>query len=159
MGKITISLVILMISLLSAQAVNADDFALVALGLCSQIELYTNQTADYTLTKCIPHLADGPRSIDFILVSEKPVFSHEDAKKAWLLVAVSAVGKVMNDHPDMTIENVIVSDANLMKMRKSYRLPGGLCKDLQRKLYYGEVTLDRAYATIMRAIKDYPPKK
>lgn len=131
------------------------------LELCWDIQNYINILVDYTTTKCIPSRAEKKDVVSFILISEKPVFSSEDAKKAWLLVVVGAVGKVMNDRPNIEGDEVIVSDVNLTRQYRYYSFPVNLAKNLQGQLYRNEISLDRCYTDLTRKMnfKKIEPKK
>jgi hypothetical protein len=105
--------------------IQADE-ALEASGLCYKIQNFLNALATYTDTLCIPAL--GQQGVTFLLLSKGPILSVEASKKAWLVVTVGAVGKVMNMH-----HTVKASDMKLMKNRQGFKYPVDLAKRLQRQ--------------------------
>jgi hypothetical protein len=93
-----------------ASVIQADE-ALEASGLCYKIQNFINALATYTDTLCIPAL--GQQGVTFLLLSKEPILSVEASKKAWLVVTVGAVGKVMNMHHTVKASEVYVSDMKL----------------------------------------------
>ncbi|MDP2383713.1 MAG: hypothetical protein Q8N00_13020 [Nitrospirota bacterium] len=129
------------------------DEVLEAAGLCHKIENLMNALVDYTNTKCLPTSDRG--ALNFILISEKSIFSVEASKKAWLIVTVGAVGKVMNTHQKIKSSDVFVSDLNMMKNRKSYKYPIALAKRLQRQAQADQIGIEELYKQLNRALVPY----
>jgi hypothetical protein len=129
------------------------DEALEAAGLCHKIENFMNALVDYTNTKCLPAADRG--ALSFILISEKSIFSVEASKKAWLIVTVGAVGKVMNTHKSIKSSDVFVSDLNMMKDRKSYKYPTALAKSLQRQAETDQIGIEDLYKQLHKALVPY----
>jgi hypothetical protein len=93
--------------------------------LCYRIEDFVNALVDYTTTQCIPAPEDQKKDlVSFILVSGKPIFNLEAAKKGWLVAVVAAVGKVMRDNPKLPAGKVIVTDTSLLKQRRGFWFEG-----------------------------------
>jgi hypothetical protein len=127
--------------------------------ICYEIQNYVNALVDYTRTSCVPAAGEG--ALSFIVISSEPVFSVEASKKAWLLVVVAAVGKLMNDQPAVKIDKLFVSDANLMKGRVAYSFPATLTRSLQSKVFNGEMQVETMYAQIGKNLvrKDIPGQR
>ena len=117
-----------------------------------------NAIVDYTQTRCFP-TGGKAGAFSFIVVSSAPVFSVEASKKAWQLVVVAAVGKLLNDRPTYKMDELIVSDTNLMKDRVGYALPASLAKSLQSRMFNGRTNLDAAYAEIQKSLVQFPKKQ
>jgi hypothetical protein len=130
------------------------DETLQAMGVCHQIESNINALVDYTTTKCFPGSGEKRSAIGLILIADKPIFSVEPSKKAWLLVAIAAVGKFMNDHPNIEIEKIFLSDANLMKTRKGFSFRAIFAKVLQKKVYDDQFDLEEMYRQINLELKE-----
>ena len=130
-------------------AIQADE-ALEASGLCYKIQNFINALAKYTDTLCIPGL--GQEGVIFLLLSKEPIFSVEASKKAWLVVTVGAVGKVMNMHQTIKASEVYVSDMNLMKNRLGFKYPVDLAKRLQQQAAEAQLEIDEFYGQLNRAL-------
>jgi hypothetical protein len=125
------ALVLSSVVTLQVSVIQADE-ALEASGLCYKIQNFINALAKYTDTLCIPGL--GQQGVTFLLLSKEPIFSGEASKKAWLVVTVGAVGKVMNMHHSIKASEVYVSDMGLMKNRQGFKYPVDLSpKDFNNK--------------------------
>ncbi len=131
----------------------SKDDALIAMGLCSEMERLINTLVDYTSTKCIPAL--DKNGTNFIFVSEKPVFSVPASEKAWALVVAAAVGKTMNYNSSYKSNEVFVADAGMAKDKKFYKFDTDLAKSLQRKVYSGEVSPDVMWIQLKAALTPY----
>lgn len=94
--------------------------------MCYQIEKTINALVDYTQTSCLPTGAKQKNAYSFILLSSQPVFSIEPSKKAWLLVAVAAVGDILNKSESVKADELWLSDVNLMKNRVAHVFPAPL---------------------------------
>ena len=129
--------------------IQADE-ALEASGLCYKIQNFINALAKYTDTLCIPAL--GQQGVTFLLLSKEPIFSVEASKKAWLVVTVGAVGKVMNMHQTIKASEVYVSDMNLMKNRLGFKYPVDLAKRLQQQAAEAQLEIDEFYGQLNRAL-------
>jgi len=129
--------------------IQADE-ALEAAGLCCKIQNVINALAKYTDTLCIPAL--GQQGVTFLLLSKEPIFSVGASKKAWLVVTVGAVGKVMNLHHTIKASEVYVSDMNLMKNRQGFTYPVDLAKRLQRQAAEERLELDELYGQLNSAL-------
>ena len=86
------------------------------------------------------------------LLSKEPIFSGEASKKAWLVVTVGAVGKVMNMHHTIKASEVYVSDMNLMKNRHGFKYPVDLAKRLQQQAAEEQLEIDEFYRQLNRAL-------
>lgn len=119
--------------------------------ICGEVQAVVNEMVDYTRTSCIP--AGGKAgAISFICISDKPVFSVEASKKAWMLVMVASLGKTLNEQPSVKVDELYLSDANLMKNRTAYVLRAELARSLQRQIYSDQISLDEMYSTISRSL-------
>ncbi len=127
--------------------------------LCYEIENFINPMFNATFTKCLPPAGMEPGTTSLILISEKRVFSDEAAKKAWLVAVVGAVGYVANQHHDLRLHNVIVSDVARMKERRAWKLPGETVKSLQRRVHDGEINFDQFIIGILGAMQEMPHRQ
>lgn len=137
-----------------AAEINKDD-ALIAMGYCKQIEGYVNALVDYTLTTCLP--SQGDRGKSFIFISSKPVLSVEASKKAWMIGIVGAFGKTFNERPSYKTDTIYFSDVNNAKNRKYKSLDAAIGKDLQKKAYDGQITLETMWSRMTAAMKEVQP--
>jgi hypothetical protein len=140
---------ILFVVTCQVSVIQADE-ALEASGLCYKIQNFINALATYTDTLCIPAL--GQQGVTFLLLSKEPILSVEASKKAWLVVTVGAVGKVMNMHQTVKASEVYVSDMKLMKNRQGFKYPVDLAKRLQRQAAEEPLQLDELYGQLNRAL-------
>jgi hypothetical protein len=124
-----------------------------AKALCYEIQNYTNALADFTQTSCLPSSGKVPGAYSFIILSNKPIFSGEATKKAWLLVVVASVGKILNENSNLKAGDVFLSDSILIKDRKCYLLSGPLVKTLQRKVKTDQMDLDGMYRAILKNMR------
>lgn len=153
-------LAILTLGVPSASNAASNNDALVALGLCKDMEQQVDAIVDYTQTKCIPALSDHGNN--FIFVSSKPVFSVEAAEKAWILIVTSAYGHEFNKMSDYRVGNVYLADTTMVPALRYYVLSGELAKKLQKEMYEGQVTPATAWDRIVASMKPYkgsPQKK
>jgi hypothetical protein len=117
--------------------------------ICYEVQNAVNALVDYTETSCLPG-GGKAGALSFIVVSSQPVFSAEASKKAWLMVVVASVGKTLSERPSLKVDELWLSDSNLMKNRVAYSFPAALAKSLQRKVSSGQIDLERFYAAITR---------
>jgi hypothetical protein len=143
------TLILFSVVTLHVPVIQADE-ALEASGLCYKIQNFINALANYTDTLCIPAL--GQQGVTFLLLSKKPILSVEASKKAWLIVTVGAVGKVMTMHHTIKASEVYVSDMNLMKNRQGFKYPVDLAKRLQRQAAEERLELDELYDQLNTAL-------
>jgi hypothetical protein len=94
----------------------------------------------------------GQQGVTFLLLSKEPIFSVEASKKAWLVVTVGAVGKVMNLHHTIKAAEVYVSDMDLLKNRQGFKYPVDLAKRLQRQAAEERLGLDELYGQLNSAL-------
>ena len=121
--------------------------------ICYEVEKSVNALAAPTTTSCVPSKGPTAGSISFLVICNQPVFSTEGAKKAWLLVAVGAVGKSLNDRPAVKADELWLSDLNQTKAKTAYVMPVSVAKNLQRKAQLDQIaSLDALYAEIQRAL-------
>jgi len=127
-------------------------------GLCRQIENLINALAHDTRTQCIPTSDHG--ALSFVLISEKPIFSAEASRKAWLIVTVGAVANVMKGHPNIKGSDVLVSDTNMMRNRRGYKYPIALAETLQQQTKAHQIGLEELYQQLNVALTTTPiPRK
>lgn len=117
--------------------------------ICYEVQNAVNTLVDYTQTSCLPS-AGKDEAFSFIVISSKPVFSVEASKKAWLLVVVASFGKTLNEQPPIKVDELLLSDTNLMKGRIAHVFPASLAKSLQRQVYNGQIDLEGMYAVIKK---------
>jgi hypothetical protein len=98
---------------LADEAAFGSDQALIAMGLCKEMEQLVNVMVDYTATKCVPALAT--EGTNFIFVSEQPVFLVEASQKAWIIVVVSVVGKTLNNKPSYKANKILFGEVSMVK--------------------------------------------
>jgi hypothetical protein len=130
----------------------ADDEADTALSYCADMQQKIDALVDYAKTTCIP--AKGKTGMDFIFLSDQPVFSQEAAKKGWLIVVVAVAGDTFNKVPLKT-EQLIVADQDMMKSRKAFKIPAGTARSLQKKVKAGQIGLDAMYSEIGNSMTPY----
>jgi hypothetical protein len=125
-----------------------------AVAICVEIEGPIDALADFTDTKCLPAGVAAPGGANFFLLSEKPVFSVEASKKAWILTCMGAVGFVLNDkRPTFKADEVVLSDVERMKSRTGYMVKATVLKSLQRRVKNDELDLDAAYAELLKNLR------
>lgn len=136
-----------------------DDDALIAMGLCEDMDQNINTVADFTETKCIPALDD--RGNNFIFISSNPVFTVESSEEAWALVVIAAFGHEFNNKSNYEVRNIYLSDVNMAKTLNYFVLSGELAKQLQSQVYNGQIEPEAAWATIVSSMQPYkgPPRK
>ncbi len=137
-----------------AGAAPGTDRALIAMGLCSEMERLVNALVDYTTTTCLPNIT-GTKGATFIFISDKPVFAVEASKKAWIIVVVSAVGKTLNDNPTYSADKVLFADAGMAQEKRYDTVPAALAKSLQRKAYNGQIPIETMWSQITSALTPY----
>lgn len=133
---------------IGATAQNADT----GLAICHQAEAAINLLVDYTNTACIPTKGNAKGTMTFLLVSTAPVFSVEASKKAWILTAVGAVGKFLNDRPSFKADELWFSDVNNVKQHVAYVMPASLARNLSIKVRADKIDLEQMYAEIQRSL-------
>lgn len=124
-------------------------------GLCYEIENIVNLLATFTYTKCLPAAGDRKGALSFLIISEKPVFSTEKSKKAWLVTVTGATGKTLRDHRTILAEKIIVSDVHLMKQFKGFSFPAALAKQLQAQISSDQITIHVLYDRLNSALKPF----
>jgi hypothetical protein len=97
----------------------------------------------------LPSAGKG-EAFSFVVISDKPVFSVEASKKAWLLVVVASFGKTLNEQPSTLVDELLLSDINSIKNHVVYVFPVSLAKSLQRQIYNGQIDLEGMYAAIKK---------
>lgn len=125
-----------------------------AAGLCENIESFINARVKYTHTTCLPVVEHG--AVNFLLISEKPVFSVDSLKKAWLIWTVGAVGTVMNAHQNIKSSDVFLSDTKMRENRKSYKYPIALAKTLQRQAIADQIDIEDLYEQLNSVLVPVP---
>ena len=137
-----------------AGAAASNDRSLIAMGLCSQMERLVNALVDYASTECLPNISDK-ESASFIFIVDKPIFSVEASKKAWILVVVAAVGKTLNDESSYSADKILFADLSMAKEKNYYTVSAGLAKSLQRKVNNGEINLATMWSEVTAALKPF----
>src|SRR5579864_7324683 len=133
-----------------SRAAVSDQEALVAMGLCSEMEGYVNSLVDFSTTKCIPEF--DKLGVNFIFVTEKPLFSVESAKKAWLITVVGAYGKTLSERGNYKVDSLYLADAEMAKVVSYQTMKGSVAKELSRKVRAGEIDLNAMYARILSSL-------
>ncbi|MBI3416057.1 MAG: hypothetical protein HY043_12225 [Verrucomicrobia bacterium] len=133
---------------------NDTTAALIGKGLAYDIEKVVNALVDYTSTACIATVGKQSDSYSFIIISEKPIFKVEAAKKGWLLTVAGAVGKTLHDNPKFSADEVWVSDASLMKERRAFAVDASLLQSLQQRVKGDQMTLEQMYTEITRSMTE-----
>jgi hypothetical protein len=142
----------------ATRAAPDDNQALIAMGLCSQMEPLINTLIDYSYTKCLPNIT-GAKGTTFIFITEKPVFAVEASKKAWIIVVVAAVGKTLNEKPSYRADAILLADVSMAKDKSYYTISAALAKSLQHKVYSGQISAEAMWGQISSALSPYaaPP--
>ncbi len=118
--------------------------------LCAQIESLVDAVCDCTRTACRPTPGGNREMRSFVVLSSQPVFSGEDSKREWVLVAVAAVGYALNGNATVQGDEVWLSDTEQMRERVAYAVPAEVAKTLQRRIRANQITLDEMYAEILK---------
>ena len=125
-----------------------------AIDICFDIERSLHRLVPYTVTRCIPsHDVSG---LSFMVISAKPIFAIYGAKKAWLTGVVSMMGKALNDHQDLKVDHIWVSDGGLMAKGQALALPGSTAKNLQRRAKAHEISPEGLYLDVTDALRRHP---
>ena len=124
--------------------------------LCDQIESLVDAVCDCTRTACRPAPGGAQGTRSFIVLSSEPVFSGEDSKREWVLVAVAAVGYALNGNATFRGDEVWLSDTDQMRERVAYVVSAEVAKSLQRRVKANEITLDEMYAEILKHMTPRP---
>lgn len=132
----------------SAQGPTFSSTSQAAADLCEGIEKNINALLPSTHTGCLPTKGQNPDAISFIILSEQPVFGTQITQKPWLLTAVGAVGRALNDHPAFKAEELWLSDLALTRQGKAYVIDAATAKSLQQQIYNEKITLDQMYEGI-----------
>jgi hypothetical protein len=119
-----------------------------AFGFCRNVESMVNTLVEFTSTTCVPTAGGGKGTNSFIFLSEKPVFSTEASKKAWLVVACAAAGSELNKRGALRADELWFSDIERTRQRLAYVVPAAVCKSLQPKVHAGAVSIDQMYGTL-----------
>lgn len=122
--------------------------------LCAEMSNTINTIVDFTKTICFPAAGKDKNTYSFMLASEQPVMQIPDAKKAWVLIAVSAAGYSLNQHPQIKTDEIMLTDAMMTKMHKVQTIPAKLAKELQAKMSTDQMTPDAAYSQISANLKE-----
>lgn len=115
---------------------------------CRSVESSVNGLADFTLTKCLPTASKKNRQNSFILLSEKPVLSNADSKKAWMVVACAAVGSELNKASSVRADEIWFSDIAHTKSRVAFAAPAATCRSLQSRVRGGSLSVEQMYAAL-----------
>ncbi len=124
--------------------------------LCAQIESLVDAVCDCTRTACRPTPGGNRGMRSFVVLSSQPVFSGEDSKREWVLVAVAAVGYALNGNATVQDDEVWLSDTEQMRERVAYVVSAEVAKSLQRRVKANQITLDEMYAEILRHMTRRP---
>jgi hypothetical protein len=125
-----------------------------AIDICFDIERSLHTLVPYTATRCIPpHDVSG---LSFMVISTKPIFAMYGAKKAWLTGVVTMMGKALNDHHDLEVDHIWVSDGDLMAKGQALALSGSIAKDLQGKANAHEISPEGLYLDVTDALRRHP---
>jgi hypothetical protein len=125
-----------------------------AIDICFDIERSLHTLVPYTATRCIPsHDVSG---LSFMVISTKPIFAIYGAKKAWLTGVVTMMGKALNDHQDLAVNDIWISDGAFMAKGQALALSGSIAKDLQGKANTHEITPERLYLDVTDALRRHP---
>lgn len=125
-------------------------------GLCYEIENTVNAMLG-TYTKCLPAAGTRPGTTSLIMISEKTVFSKDSIiMKVWLAAVVGSVGHAGREQAKLfRFDKLIVSDVEMMKKGKAWTLPIETAKELQRKTYNGDITVDQLFSEIHKALAPF----
>lgn len=115
---------------------------------CRRVEKSVNTLADFTSTKCVPAAGKEKGTYSFILISERPVFSNESSKKAWLIVVCSAAGSELNKRGALRAHELWFTDVERIKQRIAFRTEAESCKALQFNVHDGEMSIEQMYAKL-----------
>jgi hypothetical protein len=122
---------------------------------CEAIEYRINALAGFTSTFCTPAGGKRPGSHSFFVLSQATVFGDEDRKRLWLVVAVAAVGSVLNEDPSLVVEDLSLSDSQtIARERLVFAMPAALAKRLQERLRRGQIDEAAMYAEIARSLRE-----
>jgi hypothetical protein len=123
-----------------------------AIDVCFNIERSLASLVPYTVTRCLPSFQSN--RISFMISSATPIFSVWGAKKAWFIGIVGVIGQALNDHPNLPIDQIYVSDSALLANKHQlFAFPAMLAKDLQRRAKDYEISREGLYFEVIRALR------
>jgi hypothetical protein len=133
---------------------------------CEAIEYRIDALAGFTSTICTPAGGKRPGTLSFFVLSQATVFGDEDRKRLWLVVAVAAVGSVLNEDRSLAVEDLSLSDSQTVaRERLVFTMPASVAKRLQERLRSGQIDEAAMYREIVgalreeRAAKGEPPRR
>jgi hypothetical protein len=91
-----------------------------------------------------------------MVISTKPIFAMYGAKKAWLTGVVTMMGKALNHHQDLAVNDIWVSDGALMAKGQALALSGSIAKDLQGKANAYEISPEGLYLDMTDPLRRHP---
>jgi hypothetical protein len=105
-----------------------------------------------------PRAASVPdvSGLSYMVISTKPIFAMYGAKKAWLTGEVTMMGKALNHHQDLAVNDIWVSDGALMAKGQALALSGSIAKDLQGKANAHEISPEGLYLDVTDALRRHP---
>jgi len=122
--------------------------------MAKEIELYLNTLLDYTTTVCATRGALAGKGRAVSCATKQAMLDDEKRRKAFVLTALGAVGKVTRDTPSFQCEDVLLADTATAERGIAYRLPCSKVKDLQRGMYDGTVSVEEAWSQAASALKE-----
>lgn len=135
----------------------ADDRAQKA---CETVEYRVNALAGFTATFCTPYGGKRQGAFSLFVLSQATVLGDEDKRRLWLVVAVAAVGSVLNEDPSLPVEDLSLSDSQtIARERLAFALPASLAKQLQDRLRRGQIDEAAMYREIERNLRKEPARK
>lgn len=127
---------------------------------CETVEYRVNALAGFTATFCTPYAGKRQGTFSLFVLSQATVLGDEDKKRLWLVVAVAAVGSVLNEDPSLPVEDLSLSDSQtIARERLAFALPASLAKQLQDRLRRGQIDEAAMYREIERNLRKEPARK
>lgn len=140
------NIVVVVVAVLWSFSVNAQSIDK-GQSICYEAQNLVNGLVDYTETSCLP--SSGKKgALTFMFISSKPIFSVEASKKAWAIVTVAAIGKILNDQPSLKADEIWLSDLNQVQNKVAYTLPASLAKSLQKQVSTEKINFEQMYSSI-----------
>ena len=73
-----------------------------------------------------------------------------------MIVVIAAVGKTLNDKPSYRADKILLADLSMVPKKNYYAIPASLAKNLQHKVYVGDMSVDTMWERITAALKPFP---
>jgi hypothetical protein len=105
--------------------------------------------SDHTDTIVVP--TDGS---DAVIVASTNILSNKQVLDLWMFVSGCAIGKHLNDNPELRMKEIWFADVSGMNSKPMtyYSLPSDIAKSVQARIHRGEIELKDGMGTISQSI-------